>query len=480
MLKLMARKKQKPTIVCKSHSPSFLVLLVPGAFLYPDDYNVLRQALLNHSQGSSLCLVTCAPDWSRLNVADFMTSAAILVNNSILEAIQAVKESIYGATGVLDEDVCGRYQRLVIIMHSLSGTVSTGMMPVKKASAIVLLASSISQSVSGISPTLRSFPLPVLSIFGDYDGQQHLGKVAIDVCNSGILFEMPHMRECYFAMIEKCNHASFSNGKRNAGRGDISIEGVDGASMEQVSHQVADLILTHFVQTTIVLKDGQNGNLEYHVAYLKEQTRASSMLVQGYLQELGRLPIEYSLESPQDKEIMQVLRYAGGNEMVHADKLGAGIMMYHPGQLARADDFAIHAQKFILGQENTRDRNGRVIVVTANVHTSRDNFMYSSVKQRVTPTTLYLEVQCLANAPLEKTEYTIVSPCYALKLISPQGINDDVELLQNVPTPKDIFNSLAWQRAERASAKVFRNRFLERGRQLTVTNVYHCLPHRWV
>lgn len=161
-------------------------MLVPGAMLYPNDYVSLRDALMDHSKGSSVCLITCAPDWAAIDVADFISSAATLVNNSIEQAMHAVRTSEYGSR--LEKDEFGRYTHLVVIMHSLSGLVSTGYFALKKASAVILLASSLSQAVSGISPALRSFPLPVLSIFGEFDGQQHLGKVAIDLCNSGVFF----------------------------------------------------------------------------------------------------------------------------------------------------------------------------------------------------------------------------------------------------------------------------------------------------
>ena len=461
---MLLNKVHQPVIQCQCTSPEVFIMLVPGAMLYPNDYVSLRDALMDHSKGSSVCLITCAPDWAAIDVADFISSAATLVNNSIEQAMHAVRSSEYGSR--LEKDEFGRYTRLVVIMHSLSGLVSTGYFALKKASAVIMLASSLSQAVSGICPALRSFPLPVLSIFGEFDGQQHLGKVAIDLCNSGVFFGGSRSA-CYFAMIPKCNHASCSNGKRNALRGDISIEGIQDASINTVTSQVADLTLSHFIPSVMSSKDD---------AELNRQTQSSMSLLQGYLQELGRIPRKYTPEDSSYSEFMQVLRYCGGNEMSHADATQA-TLLFHPGQLARADEFAVHVQKYIL--EATCQNEKRTIVVTANVHTDTENFRHSPVTQRETPSTLSIEVQCLASVPIKGTEYAIVAPCYALKLFSPRqhletrGFDGTPSLVQ------DIFN-IAWNRAEESAAHVLLKRFQERGHPLVVTTNFHCLPQRWM
>lgn len=475
---MLTKKRQNPIIQCRSDDPQVLLMLVPGAMLYPEDYVSLREALMDHPAGSSICLVTCAPDWAKIDVAHFITSAANIVNESIEQAMKAVKISEYSrSTGMLEQDQFGRYQRLLIVMHSLSGMVSAGSFPMHKSSAIVLLASSLSQAVSGICPALRSFPLPVLSIFGDFDGQQHVCKVAIDLCNSGVLFSecSDTVGACYFAMISKCNHASFSNGKRNALRGDLPLDGIEGSSIYAVSIQVAELILSKFLYAARLIGDPDSPSTLGRVAFLREQTQASISLLKGYLRELGRIPRHESTSSV-SKEMTKILRYACGNEMVHADKLGNGITMYHPGQLARADEFAVCAQRFIL--KNTRNHDQRSIFVTANVHTSEENFKYSRVAQWETPTSLHIEVQCFANVPIKGTEYTIVSPCYALKLLCAKDIHgkglDDVETIA-----KGIFD-IAWHHAERSSPQVLHKRYLEYGHSLAVTFAFHCIPQRWV
>ncbi len=462
---ILRKKKHRPNIHCQSPDPEVLILLVPGALLYPDDYSSLCQAFMNHEKVSSICLVICSPDWSQIDVSNFIASSAKLVQDSIESTMHILHRSEYRNSGMLETDTFGRYKNLVVVMHSLSGLLATGSFAMKKASAVVLLASSISQAVSGICPALRSFPLPVLSIFGEYDGQQHLAKVAIDLCNSGILFGGT-CSPCFFAMIPKCNHASFSNGNRNAMRGDISIDNLQGSlSTRSVGHQVADLILSHFIPAVM-----SSGNTKV----LHRQTQESISLLRGFLQELGRITRCVGEENPHCMEMMHVLKYCSGNEMMHADLLGQhGILFHHPGQLARADEFAVDVQKYILG--SMHDDRKRTIIVTANVHTDLDTFKLSPVKTRETCTSVHIEVQCLANVPLKGTEYTTVSPCYAMKLVSPQYLSQTSEL----PSIEDMFN-LAWHRAEESAEPALLRRFMERGHPLTIRSKSHTIPQRWL
>ena len=483
VLRLFCKRQESPTVDLPAEAgpagPKVVVLLVPGAFLGPSDYAVLRQSLV----AANCCVVTCCPSWKQLDVANFMSSASRLVEKAMEEGLVVMERASSAIPRRLLEKTrfgpIGRYSRLIVALHSLSGVVGCNSIPLRKAAGTVLLASGFLRAV-GIASAMREFPFPLLSIFGELDGQHHLGKVAIDLSNSGLIFgdtNNSSMRS--FAMVERCNHASFSNGNRNARRGDLSLHGLDRVDASESMSRVAGLVITfaeaHILYTSIPRSDTR---LEAFERLRKETLRASKLLI-PFLVALGRCPERCLRSAGGEEEVLDRLwNYATGGEMVPGDAPENILLPRHPGELAEAERFACQLQEYALGEP----RSSRSVVIKATVHTVFDTFLRSKVYQYEDAIHTVLNVQCFLFSGRGQ-EYSHVSPMYALKLKSADGIglpaaeNSNV-FIETEIGPAKAFD-MAWKRAKQLCPPELLERFARRGRPLRVKERYHCVPPLW-
>ena len=471
--------------VPRSGPASILVMLVPGTFLLPSDYSVLRKALC----GAGCVVITCNPAWNRLDVADFMTSASQLVEEAMEEGLAVIER--HRAAGKWPRELTAkqgfgplsRYARLIVCLHSLSGVVGSRSIPLRKAAGTVVLASGFSRAV-GISGAFREYPLPLLSVFGEFDGQHHLAKVAIDLCNSGLIFEEPsiaHLRS--FAMVDRCNHASFSNQKRNSGRGDLSLDGLDGVDQVLSMNRVASLVRTFAEAYDLV--DAEASLAAEAASRLRAETDRSSRLLIPFLVALGRVPESY-LRSPLPESAEDALlwKYASGKEMLPGDAPGNSFAPRHPGELAMAERFARQTQEYIFLAALGTLRPP--VTVTATVHTVFETFLRSKVVECVDSETgkMMVNVQIFPFASSGE-EYTHVSPMYAMKLRqglprAEQGKKQKAVDESGSPTAADIFNDLAWKRGEELCPPELLRRFHNRSRgKPVVKEHFFCVPPLW-
>lgn len=462
-----------------SDSARILVMLVPGTFLLPCDYVALRNALCD----AGCIVVTCNPSWKQLDVADFMSSASRLVEEAMEEGLAVIERHRAIPKVLLEKRGFGpvsRYSRLLVCLHSLSGVVASRSIPLRKAAGTVLLASSFSRAV-GISGASREYPFPLLSVFGEYDGQHHLAKVAIDLGNSGLLFDEPAVAQLHsFAMVDRCNHASFSNQERNAGRGDLSLDGLDGVDQTRSMSRVASLICTFAEAHGLA-----NGAAAEAARRLRAETDLSATLLLPFLRALGRVPESYSRSHRGNTDDALLWKYASGREMLPGDAPERSFAPRHPGELAMAERFARQTQEYVFASESDEGRTSRRPLVTATVHTVFETYLRSKVVEWMDKETgmMIVNVQvCLFSATGE--EYSHVSPLYALKLSRdfPANGQDDGEKAvheSGTPGPADIFN-LAWRRAEELCPPELMRRFHARGRgKPMIKEHFFCVPPLW-
>ena len=473
---LYAKKPQNPIVEWPEDvdSMSYIIMIVPGAFLYPSDYVALRYACRQQ------VVVTCSVNWAQIDVLDFMNSASRLVEAAIHDGIRALERSNHGPK--LEKNSFGRYRNLIMVLHSLSGPVGIGCHGVfKKAAAVVLLGSGLSHIPirRPISSSIRSFPFPLLYIFGEYDGQQHLAKVSIDLSTSGLALDLcksvcerEHERH-YFAMIANCNHASFSNGKRNASRGDLPLDSAGSPTQAHALNQVYSLV-SSFAYAHVLNECGED-IMHHHHEILLDETKVTVALLGPYLRALGRLPIDEV--DILDKETRLVYQYAIGQEMLPSDANFYRLGLSHPGQLGRAEEFAIMTQEYLLGDYRQRKVLDMEVIVTCKVHTIFENFLYSKVLEHRDSRAIYLEVQCLASCPCKGTGYSTIAPFYAMKLKSLSGLVGK-QILTREMSPKDIFR-LSWDKAIKCCPISMLQRFHRRGQELHVKEAWHCIPPLW-
>ncbi len=478
--------------VPRSGSPRILVMLVPGTFLLPSDYATLRRALSD----AGCVVVTCSPAWKRLDVADFMVSASRLVEEAMEEGLAVIQ--CHGAIPQGLREITGgfgpvsRYSRLIVCLHSLSGVVGSRGIPLRKAAGTVLLASSLSRAV-GVSGALREFSPPLLSLFGEFDGQHHLAKVAIDLCNSGLLFDEPSIAPLRsFAMVDRCNHASFSNQKRNAGRGDLSLDGLDGVDQSLSMDRVASIIGTFAEAHGLVNVDWTETEASVAAeaaSRLRTETNRSMKLLIPFLVALGRVPESY-LQSPVPGNTEDALlwKYASGREMVPGDAPENSFAPRHPGELGMAERFAQKSQEYVFASDSavSKGTSRPPLTVTATVHTVFETFLRSKVVEYMNSETgkMIVNVQIFPFSSSDE-EYSHVSHMYAMKLRlglpgARQGNDKKAVYECGAPSPTDIFNDLAWKRAEELCPPELLSRFQSRGQgKPIVKEHFFCLPPLW-
>jgi hypothetical protein len=449
-----SKKKERPLVEVPEGATGPLVVIVPGSFLGPSNYRCLRHALLR----SGAVVATAAPDWRKLDVSKFMRSPAKLVDSAMSECLRAVEHCPSIPEALLKKNKFGRYDKLICVLHSLSGPAGAAGAPLKKSAGVVLLGSSLQHAVD-LSPAIRAFPFPVLSIFGDYDGQQHIGKVAVDLSNSGLLFsEGTHHQKYSFAFIEKCNHAFFSDAKRNERRGDLSLDGIEGVSQDAAMSRVARLIVMFASANGLMARAEASRESAKH---LEIETECVVTMLTPFLRVLGRATDDASQLGSKGASWA---KYSLGREMLPVGAPSNCFVPYHPGEMAEAERFACEAQMYVLGDVHK-------IVVQATVHTVFDTFLRSKVSEWMDGDVHVIEVQCYLSVA-KGTEYSHVSPIYSLKL-------KDLSLNDKRDSPSDLFHDLSWARAKASCPPAFLERYQTRGKVLKVKEKFHCIPPLW-
>ena len=450
---------------------SALLLLVPGAFLYPKDYDAFQKAFervsndLYRQMGLRVALALASPDWSKVDPANFSSSMAV-VNEAIEETIDLV-QSLDDSGIEIEKNVFGRYENVVVALHSVSA-LAAGLFPCQKAKHLILLGSNLVHA-SGLWPSLDTYPLSSLSIYGDLDGQCHAAKAAIALCAG-------RHRDCHhFCMIPNCNHASFSNGARNTARGDIAITSPT-VRLEDTAHAICNAIAQFLASEYAQSSEARE--------FLNCETAKTWKTLSPYLQELGRLPSDYDCSasniSRSDGELERVLSYAVGREAATMTCASPEVLV-HPGELGRAEEFAIRAQELILQPILSHTKCN--IKVTAQVHTCQKNFMYSKARIRQDDiNNLHISVQCISSVQVQGTEFSMVSPFYALKLKSLKQVcimleHDAVDGTETIC--ENLFN-FSWKRAFDASANHIRERFTERGQPIVCKEIRQPRAPDWV
>lgn len=471
---------QKPPIGAESKpgrasERSVLLVLVPGALLYAKDYGAFQKAFervsndLYRQMGLRVTLAVASPDWSKVDPTN-VSSSMDVVNQAIEEAIEMV-QSLEESCIEFEKNVFGRYENVVVALHSVS-VLAAGLFPCQKAKHLILLGSNL-VNASGLWPCLDTYPLSSLSIYGDVDGQTHAAKAAVALCGSR---HRDGFRSHHFTMIPNCNHASFSNGVRNTARGDIAVTSPSGSledSADAICNTIAQFLASEYAQSSEALE------------FLNCETAKMWTALSPYLRELGRLPFNYDCSasniSRSDGELERVLSYAAGREAATIGGTSPAVLT-HPGELGRAEEFAIQAQELMLQPilgHTTCD-----IKVTAQVHTCSKNFMYSKAKlYRDKSNTVHISVQCISNVQVQGTEFSMISPFYALKLKSLKQVCIMLQHAHEVDDTETIceklFNS-AWKRAFDASPNNIRERFTERGQPIVCKEIRPSRAPDWV
>lgn len=387
---------------------------------------------------------------------------------------------------------------MIVALHSLSSVCARGF-PLLKSAGLVLLGTDLI-TTEDFWASINSFPKPALSIYGELDGQEHLVKAAFAIENGligmstrGALASASHKS---FAIIKGMNHAHFSNNIVNVNRGDIHSE----TSQQETVHAAAELIV-HFIKASMHLDFiGEDDLLKSKQALMNASISAAT-LVSPYLETCGRLyPMEPFASRDEDGEgdgedlSLSALRYSFGAEMLPSNSQVKSFMA-HPGELAEAESFAKHAQKYLLQALHSHDASilGN-IRLSATVHTSRKSFMYSHcIFERCYEEEGYklgVHVQCLVHRDAYSSGYNpvaMVSPVYCLKLKSAKqialvlkeiGVDIDPETVGEEIMPCSL-NQSTFDHALRRTIPEFRTRYVSHGSKLELVDEKLSTPPAW-
>jgi hypothetical protein len=460
-----------------------LLVLVPGAMLYPKDYSQLKESIVQASTKDvdvNVNFAIAAVDWSLLSLGD--------PNGFVREITRAIVDAIEIATkehGFKAESIVGgsRYTNIAVAMHSMS-VIGAYDFPMKRSAGVILLGTSLLPS-KGVCASLYSYPRPVLSIYGSLDGQQHLVKAALAIHE--VLAVKPHRSlsslasRRAFCIVNGLNHAMFSNGWVNHARGDLESDADQPVLTGKIATHVVDFLKASVCSRNKNIDSDRMLKSKYNLAV---STTEAVTLVSSYLIALGRLYDPEEFPDGQEESIsMSALRLACGAEALNFVTPIESLQFFaHPGELAEAEAFGVMAQTTLLwglrGPEELLER----IVINSTVHTSAENFIYSRPEIIVSDPKeeglIEVNIHCLmyreAYSPGGQNPMAMVSPMYSLKLKSALQVQMALEQacpgvkFENVENPKfskDI-NMETYQNCYRKTPPELRTTFDKLGSKL--------------
>lgn len=407
-----------------------LLVLVPGAMLYPKDYAHLKEAIIQAStrdRDVNVNLAIAAVDWSLLSLSASSGQGGFVreITRAIVDAIDiAINEHGFQADSIMGGS---RYTNIAVAMHSMS-VIGAYDFPMKRSAGVILLGTSLLPA-KGVCGSLYSYPRPVLSIYGTLDGQQHIVKAALAIHE--VLAVQRHRSlsstasRRAFCMISGLNHGMFSNGWVNHARGDLESDADQLALSGEIATHIVDFLKASVCSGNKNIERDRILQAKHNLA---DSTTKAVTLVSSYLVALGRLYDPDEFPDGQEESIsMSALRLACGAEAMNFVTPIESLQFFaHPGELAEAEAFGMIAQTTLLwglrGPEELLER----IVVNTTVHTSAENFIYSRPEITLCDPKeeglIEINIHCLmyreAYSPGGQNPTAMISPMYSLKLKS--------------------------------------------------------------
>lgn len=424
-----------------SKKPASLLVIVPGAFLYPKDYFLLVNAL-----SSDLYVSVAAINWTAVTTQPSPLAHQESLARAIEDAIQQAKDTLGFVEHNFDLQIAPSSSNIFVALHSVAALVAPVLAKTARRYAGIILMGSTLQALPEFWPSSQSFSVPLLHLLGERDGQAHAVHAAIAYthafqCAPCLGLDATSLYRP-FILLPGVNHACFSNGVVNVERGDLTTE----LSVEDASESIATALL-HFI-TVHEVKESTKRKKE-STQYLVDQTIDASQFFTPYLQSLGRastssLPYSSTHSSSLSDHATHALIHAYGPEMIFLmNPVNAHIA--HPGELVVAETHAIAVQKELLHPHDAT-------AVMCTVHTIYESFITSSPSIHRMPLRndnntssgivledgLVVNVQCLVERMIhaEKRQGSAVSeykpvgsisPVYSLKLLTHSLLDDDVD-----------------------------------------------------
>eukprot|EP00890_Picochlorum_soloecismus_P005381 jgi/Picsp_1/5844/NSC_03203-R1_unknown [Picea sitchensis] len=463
-----------------------LLVIVPGALLYPKDYAQLKDSILQASakdRDVNVNLAIAAVDWSLLSLGAPGSPEGFVgeITRAIVDAIEiATKEHGFQAQSIMGGS---RYTNIAVAMHSMS-VIGAYDFPMKRSAGVILLGTSLLPA-KGVCASLYSYPRPVLSVYGSLDGQQHIVKAALAIHE--VLSVQPHRSlssiasRRAFCIINGLNHAMFSNGWVNHARGDLDSDADQSILTGKIAAHVVDFLKASVGSGN---KNIERDNIQQSKYNLADSTTKAVTLVSSYLVALGRLYDPEEFPDGQEESIsMSALRLANGAEALNfVTPIESLQFVAHPGELAEAEAFGMIAQTTLLwglrGPEELLER----IVINSTVHTSAENFIYSRPEITVCDPKeeglIEVNIHCLmyreSYSPGGQNPTAMISPMYSLKLKSALQVQTVLEQVCpgveffNVENPKcsKHINAETYETCYRKIPPEFRTNFDKFGSKL--------------
>jgi hypothetical protein len=458
-----SQKQQEP----KTTAATAFIFL-PGAFMYPKDYAALSEQLqsafktIYTDKNIPIWLILAAVDWTKLNPA--APGEQKEFNQAINTALEAAESAGFTKNS---SNPSGRLDNVFIGMHSMSVLAAAGFAFHNSAGVVLFGASLVPTNT--FWPSVRTFPRPIMHIFGEMDGQTHLCRAALTAAEAAVsapsLGRKAAARESPIALIEGMNHAQFSNNKVNYARGDLEpFEKEQNIALKEVAAVVAAFLTAHLSTTTSTTSQQesalQNAKVEA-IDVLLDVTMHAARHFTPYLRALGRTAAEDLFMCTQGacihgEDMAHPFAHSHGAEYIWFDSPYCAFTA-HPGELHTAVHTAMKAQKQLLTAAGFSSELVSSIPIAATAHTSKETFVHSQpviLQSSDAPHGFVVKVHVL----LEREAYpegglavklkgpvaAMVSPSYSLKLKSGEQIAYAVkEMSSSVQNPDQLIKNTA-------------------------------------
>jgi hypothetical protein len=400
--------------------PDVLLILVPGAFLQPSDYDMLCACICDAFKHSPLAfwLCVCSMSW-RFDPTSLQNQFDVALESALETAIGEGFKPLVPHPG-------GRNENVFVAMHSAAIMGASGF-PLKRSAGIVALGSMLLPS-ENINMDAYTFPRPLMHIWGERDGQLNLFKASL-VAGRALARDLSLGIEVVSSLrpmlvVPGMNHAQFSNGIVRKERGDLDPDVPQDEALLLVSKG-----MLHFLTVNCAHMGIPPINVSTAVKVLTSMTEAAARFIDVPAVALGRAsPIKLlqlsKIEDDQEKPSNQV-----GEEETMLLALACGAEAYpktskllqqlaHPGEEKAAREFAINAQFRAFRKVMAPELVGN-IRIAATVHHLKETFLRSQAELMKTAKGWGVHVHILLWREGLTSPYspgTFVSPTYALKL----------------------------------------------------------------
>ncbi|KAK9918414.1 hypothetical protein WJX75_003983 [Coccomyxa subellipsoidea] len=463
-----------------------LLVLLPGAYMKPDDYMGIIAGLRGKMEGKvSLWVAAAHPIWQEVDIKapDAMQQATQRVAGAVNALLQQAQQEGFPAA-ILPS---GRITNMVILAHS-SAALFAAPLASRLAGALILLGSYLFPS-SEYHASLREFSRPVMHLGGMLDGQARFSKMAIPAQEAAAF---AYQSDPMYAAAQKpvillpgVNHANLSNGHMRSDANDLSAEvSLESANL-QVASAIADFLLVH--------RATDEQEVDAALQRLVQQCINTAEWLAPFTRALGRGSIDY-LWKRHEPEIKKLgysdlfwaaafnLAFFSGAEVL-PDSDTSRRFVAHSGELSAASEMCTHVQTrlVLLADQMDPDSMSPVIHfrIVSSVHTDLDAFIRSQPTLQPCKgndgASLVLHVHCYLYRPnlVPFGHRFPVAPQYFLKLKSAEAIalvchGPDI----GNPNKADAVsaaevNAETYQWALENVDRESRELFLQRGKQLS-------------